>query len=88
MGFSQVCSADGLNNTLLSQGCVLEVITSVGTVGGMYIPRAGEGVKSLQLPGSICKLSDTAYLLCLLSDQEHMRPGSKNYCFLVILNQY
>lgn len=56
MGFSQVCSADGLNNTLLSQGCVLEVITSVGTVGGMYIPRAGEGVKSLQLPGSSSRI--------------------------------
>ena len=50
--FSHLASPDGLNNTLLSQGCVLEVAVSVETLGRMYIPRTGEGVRSFQLPGS------------------------------------
>ena len=46
MGFSQVLSPDGLNNILLSQGCILEVALSAGTVGRMYIPRIRAGVRS------------------------------------------
>ena len=41
--FSHIFSLDGLNNILLSQGCVLETAPSVGTLG----PRTGERVRSL-----------------------------------------
>ena len=50
-GFSHVFSPDGLNNTLLSQGHVLERAPMVGTVGRTYIPRTREGVKSFHCPG-------------------------------------
>lgn len=43
---------DGLKNTLLFQGCVLEVAPARETVGKIYIPRTGEGVGSFQLPES------------------------------------
>jgi len=36
---------------LLSQGCVLEMAPTVGTVGRIYIPRTRERVRSIQLPG-------------------------------------
>lgn len=39
----------GLNNILLSQSCVLKVVSSMGTVGKMYIPRTGKEVRSLQM---------------------------------------
>ena len=44
-------SPNGPNITLLSQGCVLEMASSIRIVGGLYIPRAGEEMGSLQLPG-------------------------------------
>lgn len=40
-------SPDGLNNTVLSQGCILGVAVSVGIVGGKYNPGTGEGMRSL-----------------------------------------
>ena len=40
-------SPDGLNNTLLSQGCTTEMAPSMGTVGQMYIPSTGDGVRKL-----------------------------------------
>lgn len=43
--FSYVYSPDGLNNTLLSQGCILKAPPSVVTMDGMPIPRIGEGVR-------------------------------------------
>ena len=52
---SPVYNAGGLN-TLLSEGCVLEVTPSVGTVGGMYIPRTGKGINSSQLPLSTSRI--------------------------------
>ena len=52
MGFRHVASPDGLNNTLLSQGCVLETAASVEIVGRMNIPRTGERVRNHWLPGS------------------------------------
>jgi len=55
MGFTHVYSAGGLN-TLLSEGCVLEVTPSVGTVGRMYIPRRGKGINSPQLPLSSSRI--------------------------------
>ena len=42
-GFSHIHSPDGLDNTLLSQGYV----PTVGMVGRVYIPRTGEGVRSI-----------------------------------------
>ena len=52
MGFSNIYGPDGLNNTLFSPGCILGMALSLGTVGGMYIPRTGACVRSLQLPKS------------------------------------
>ena len=50
--FNHVFSPDGLSNILFSEVCVLETVPSVRMVSGMYIPRAGERVGTLQLPGS------------------------------------
>ena len=49
MRFSHIYSPDGLNKTSISQGFVLEVASKMRTVGGTYIARTGEGVRSLQL---------------------------------------
>ena len=38
---------DGLDNTLLSQVCILETAPTVGTVGRMYISRRREGDEKL-----------------------------------------
>ena len=43
MGFCHIHSPEGLNGTLLSQGCILETSPCVGVVGGTYVPRTGEG---------------------------------------------
>lgn len=40
---SHINSPGVLNNTLLSQGYILETVPHVGRVGEMYIPRTGEG---------------------------------------------
>lgn len=41
-----VYSLDGLNNTLLSQGCIFEVALREGKWGGrMYIPKTEDGDK-------------------------------------------
>lgn len=40
-GFRHIFSPDGLNNTLLSQGYVLETATSMGIVGDTHVPRMG-----------------------------------------------
>lgn len=42
-GFTYMYCPDGLNNTSLSQSCVFATAPAIGTVGGMYIPRTGEG---------------------------------------------
>lgn len=44
-GFSHIHNPGGLNNTLLSQGYVLETASTVG-MGGKHITRAGEGMRS------------------------------------------
>ena len=49
IGFSHVHCPDGLNNTLLFQGHVLEAASGVGKAGKMHIPRTGEGVRDRQL---------------------------------------
>lgn len=51
-GLSHIIQPDSLNNTLLSQGFTLEMSPSVGIMGKTHIPRTGEGLRSLQLPGS------------------------------------
>lgn len=50
MGSRHIECPDGLNNTLLSQGYVLEMAPTVGTVGKTYIPRTGERLRSLRFP--------------------------------------
>lgn len=50
MGFTHIYeySPDGFNDTSVSQGCILEVAPSVGTVGGANIPKTGDrGKESL-----------------------------------------
>lgn len=42
LGFSHVVSPDGLNNTLISQDCILETSPTTGTMGRIYIPRTWE----------------------------------------------
>ena len=49
--FIHVQYPSGLNTTLLSQGCVLEMAQSMGIVGGSYIVRAGRGERNLCLLG-------------------------------------
>lgn len=45
MGFTHIhkYSPGGFNNTSLSEGCILEMAPSAGTVGGPYIPKTGWG---------------------------------------------
>lgn len=43
MGSSHIYSPESLSNTLLSQGCILEVAPSAATVARMHIPKTGEG---------------------------------------------
>ena len=62
-GFSHVYCPDGLNNTLLSQGCVLETVSTMGRVGEMYMPRSREGVRSLWLPGSSSQMKQQSHPL-------------------------
>lgn len=47
MGFCHIHSPDGLNNTLLSQGFVLEGIPSKRAIHETYILRTKEGVRRL-----------------------------------------
>lgn len=52
MGFSHVHCPNGLNTTLLSQGCVLGTAPIVGAVGGVVgIPRIREEVRGLDCLG-------------------------------------
>ena len=45
--FGHLLSPDGLNNTFLSQGYVLETAASMRIVRGTYISRTAEQVRSL-----------------------------------------
>lgn len=45
IGFIQVFSPDGLNNTLFLQSYVLRIAPTVGMMVGTYLPRTGEGVR-------------------------------------------
>ena len=46
--FNHIHCPDGLNTTFLSQGHALGTASIVRVVGRMYIPRTGEGVRSLR----------------------------------------
>ena len=43
--FSHIYHPGGLNNTLLSRGCILKMAPTVGLVGRMHIPGTKEGVE-------------------------------------------
>ena len=58
---SHLFTPHGLNNTLLSQGYVLETGPTAGTGGRMYIPRTGEAVWSLWFPGSRWRVSQRSH---------------------------
>lgn len=47
MGFGHIHRPDGLNNTLLSQGCVLGTAPTVGVVGRVGTPSIREGMREL-----------------------------------------
>lgn len=47
IGFHNIFNSDGLNNTLLSQGYMHHMTPSIEIAGMMYIPRPGEGLRSL-----------------------------------------
>ena len=74
MGFSAVSCPDGLSNTLLSQGCILESAPGVRKVGGMYISRTWGGAWSLQLPRSSSRVNQRTHLLSDLLQQNHQEP--------------
>ena len=63
MEFNNIFSPDSLNITSLSQGYILEMTASVGIVGRTYIPRTGDGVRSLQLPGSSSHVNQLSHPL-------------------------
>ena len=65
-------SPDGVNNTLLSQGYVLENGVAVGTVGRRYAARTGKLVKSSQLPGSSLCIYQRS---CCLNDLPQQLSG-------------
>lgn len=48
---------------VLSQGCILEGALSVGKMSRRYIPGTGEGVRSLQAPGSCSLVNQPTHLL-------------------------
>ena len=52
MWFNHVYCPNGLKNTLISQGYILETAFGVRMVDGEYIRGKAEAMKSLQLPGS------------------------------------
>ena len=61
-GFRPVFSPDGLNNTLLSKVCVLEMAPSSGIMGRTYILKTSLGSRASDCPGLI--LGSSA-LICL-----------------------
>ena len=68
-GFSPVYSPDGLNNTLLLQGRVLETAPAMGMVGGIRIPRTREGWGALDCPGRAHKSTSSHVLSVSFSNK-------------------
>ena len=83
-GFSHIYHPNDLNNTLLSQGCVLETAPSVGTVG--VSPRTlGVGEESFIEPGPACRsTSDHVWVLMhiLMHCCRSINPIKVNKCKL------
>lgn len=52
---SHVFSPDGLNNTSLPQGYLLETAPTADMVDATYIPRTGEEVGASSCPGPACE---------------------------------
>lgn len=64
--------SDGLRNTLLSEGCILENTPMEGRVDKMSVPRTGEGMRSLSGVGSSCQVHQGS---CPLEDLLlHLNP--------------
>ena len=83
-GFSHIYHPNDLNNTLLSQGCVLETAPSVGTVG--VSPRTlGVGEESFIEPDPACRsTSDHVWVLMhiLMHCCRSINPIKVNKCIL------
>ena len=52
MGHGHTYHPDALKSTLLSKGCVLEVVPGMGTYQWVFIPKTGVSLRSLRLLGS------------------------------------
>lgn len=76
--FSNILSPDGLNSTVLSQEYVLEIAPRMGLAGGMFIPKLGEVVRCLWLPGSSSKVNHWS---CPLDDLLQQRSILRVYQF-------
>ena len=72
-GFNHVLHSDGLNNSKLTLGCVLQILSPVGVVVRMYISRRGqEGVPSDDLGPA--RQSTSGHIL-LMNHPQHI-PSS------------
>ena len=79
MGLSHILCPDVLNNTSLSQGCVLETAPTVGTVGRTYIPRAGEGNGASDCPGPAHRAT-SGHILSMSSSNMHINHPASLSC--------
>ena len=69
--------ADGLNNTLLSRGCVLENGSHCGNGSRTYIPRTGEKLRDLALAGASSRVNWRPHLLNDLLQQQIKPKGRR-----------
>lgn len=78
-GFTGVHCTDGLNTTSLGQ--LLETEKS----GGIYIPRTGEGLKNLRLPGASLRVNWQTYPLEDLPSNHTLEGLNGRHVFLTVL---
>ena len=65
---------DGLNTTSLSQGYIFGAAVGAGKARRTHIPRAEEGRRGLQLPGSSLPVSGS-YVLLITSPNKKIEVG-------------
>ena len=76
-GFSHVYRPDGLNITLLSEGCIPAMTPAMKMVARTYIPRGG----SEESPIAWVQLTDqpTGSHALLMEDQSMLEPGRHSF---------
>ena len=81
MGFSHAHSPAGFN-TLHSQGCVLEITSSIGKVGRRYLPKTEDvGWRASNWPSSLQVNWGHVFLMTFSN-----RSRKKRFCFLKTLS--